>query len=413
MCIRDRPTRQVTATFLATTQHSSTFIASSGLKRSLTYDQLRDALYVVDKTGDVLRRFRHSAGAWGADALSVAGVSDVGLTPDRRKLFVSSTNGTLRHVDPTSLSVVAVHSFGHPFPEYRKLSQGLAIQGLSEPHIPLLTQYQRSGYFDLSGITAFSVNSQQFVPVVGNGYAPERGGWFVQSGDHDFAYFSQLQPDYEFGGNAGVFYDASLRPSSGLLSFMTRPVFDTLDGGLTSVGGFGLVDRRQYMGRAGFDMVDLPALPAGFRVVGSVMAPDWKFIYLLAYPEAAVNGDQATTLKPRIFVYLVNGTGNFGSPASVSLMANTIDLSDFPTCRRAADATCLLDTVAATSMDGRTLFFAGDRGIAVVALPAGVRSVNTLARASAQNARRGVSRVVGELRAAKLLPSQANRRRAP
>lgn len=385
------PTRQVTATFLATAQHASGFMASSGLKRSMVYDQVRDALYVVDKPGSLLRRFRHSAGTWNADTLAVPGISDVGLAPDRRQLFVSSVDGVLRRVDPAGFSVVGSHAFGQPFPEYRPLSQGLAIQGLQAPHIPFLTAYQRSGYFDLSGITAFSVNDQQFVPVVGNGYAPERGGWFVQSGDHDYVYFSQLQPDYEFGNYAGVFYDAGLRPSSGLLSFLPRPVFATLDGGLTSVGGFGLVDRRQYMGRAGHVAVDVPPVPAGFRVVGSVMSADWKYIYLLAYPEAAINGDQTTTLKPRLFTYRVEGLGNFGTSTTVTAMLDVVELSDFPTCRRDADTSCLLDTVSATSMDGRTLFFAGDRGVAVVALPAGVRSVDSFARATGQTTQAGVT----------------------
>jgi hypothetical protein len=373
------PTRPVTATFLATSQHTYNFIAAQSYKRSMAYDQTTDALYVVDKTNSQLLRFKHTNGAWASSQLDIPNVSDLGLSQDQKRLYASQTTGVINQIAMSNFGVARTSSYGKPFPEYKTLSQNLTVIGLGEDFIPISTEYASFGVGQFSGIVSFSSTDNLFLPVSGYGYKPERGGWFVRSNKPDNAFFIQADivrtPFDTFGDYAGVQYSTRLTPTAYQLAYGTIGRFDKLDQGLIANDyGLGLIDRKRFSsvsGGGGAFGADLANLPPEYQTVGSAVSSDWKFIYILAYPLAAINGDLSTTLKPRVFVYQL--TSDYFFP-TVSLLPNYFEFDNFPTCRRPSDASCLLDTLSSVSMDGRTLFFAGDAGIAIVPIPS---SLNT------------------------------------
>jgi hypothetical protein len=369
-------TQPMTVTFLANSNHGYSFISTQGYKRSMAYDQTRDTLYLVDKTNQQLSRFRHANNAWISDRLSSPNISDIGLSKDRKRLYVSHTNGTIKRVNTSNLTVENSYSYGKPFPEYKILSQNLPVLDTGEDTLSILTDYSSDSRLNFSGIVSFASGNGTFSPVSGYDYNPERGGWFAPSQYPNIAYFSQAQPrTYDSGAYTGLLIGNRLTPSAfGLITYNGSAPFDRLDIGQTEDAiGFGLLDRARFTSKQSFS-AELPAIPANYRAVGSVISADWKYIYLLAYPAAAINGDATTTLKPRVFVYQLT-TDTF---PSLTLLVNYFDFDDFPTCRRQSDTTCLLDTLSTSSLDGRTLFFAGDKGIAVVPVPLALRSSSTI-----------------------------------
>jgi hypothetical protein len=373
------PTQAVTLTFLADSQHTYSFIATPGYKRGMAYDQTRDALYVADKTNSQLLRFNHTNGLWATTQLAMPNISDLGLSQDRNRLYVSKTTGSLSRIDAASFTTDGNYTYGKPFPEYKTLSQNLQVLGLGQDFIPILTELTSPGGPQLSGIVSFSSVAGSFLPVQGYGYKPEQGGWFARGNNPDLAYFTQANPtpstlfDSDYGTYAGLLFQTSLSPSAFNLAYSTLAPFQTLDVGMTTDGfGFGLANRARFISTAAVS-AELPALPTGYRTVGSALSPDWKYIYLLTYPVAAINGDLPTTLTPRVYVYQV--TSDYFP--KVALLPTYFEFSNYPTCRRPSDASCILDTVSSVTVDGRTLFFAGDKGIAVVPIPNSFRTSAT------------------------------------
>jgi hypothetical protein len=370
-------TQPMTVTFLANSNHGYSFISTQGYKRSMAYDQTRDTLYVVDKTNQQLSRFRYSNNNWISDRLSSSTISDIGLSKDRNRLYASHTNGTIKRINTSNLTVENSYPYGKPFPEYKRLSQNLPVQDIGEDIVSVLTDYSSQSQLIFSGIVNFTSNSNTFAPVSGYGhYKPEQGGWFAPSQNPNIVYFTQAPPRLnDFGTYAGLLIGNRLAPSAfALITYAGLAPFDRLDIGQTNdAEGFGLVDRARFTSKRGYS-AELPAISSNYRAIGSVVSADWKYIYLLAYPTASINGDAPTTLKPRVFVYQL--TSDYFP--SVALLDNYFDFDNFPTCRRESDVTCMLDTLSSSSLDGRTLFFAGDKGIAVVPVPSTLRSNSTI-----------------------------------
>jgi hypothetical protein len=382
------PSNAVTVTFSAPSNHTYSFLPGDNLKRSLAYDQTHDALYVTDKTNNRIVRHKHSSGSWATSTLALQGVSDIGLSFDRKRLYATQTNGVLSRIAADSFTLQSSFNYGKPIPEYKKLSQGLVVFGPGTDVVPLLTDYTSTGGLELSGMVMFSSDGDRFTPVQRSygdyGYAPERGGWFSRSFWPAYAYFVQAQPrELAFGNYVGLLSPGSVTPAQEILQFGRLPFFYTLDVGQNYPerisAPYGLVDRQSFSDVFGFNLA-LPGLPSNYTVVGSVLSPDWRFAYLLAYPLLALNGDQPTTLKPRVFVYELFQSAV--DSQAVILRPEYFDIDHFPTCRRAQDSTCNLDTVSAATMDGRTIFFAGDKGIAVVPVPAAVRAFPSAAGTS-------------------------------
>jgi hypothetical protein len=374
-------TQAATVTFLANSQHTYSFIASPSYKRSVAYDQTLDSLYVVDKTNSQLLRFKHSNGAWTSKQLSIPNISDVGLSQDRKRVYVSRTTGSLNRIGVSNFVIEDTFNYSKPFPEYKPLSQSLPVLGLEQDLVTLLTADVSTSFRDLSGMVTFSSIARRFETVTGYGYKPDKGGWFARSQWPDLAFFTQLSRDSEFGTYVGLLYGSSIQPSAFNLSYGSLNPFETLDVGLTAdLYAYGLSDRKRFSSRIGFD-VELPVLPKGSRVVGSAVSHDWQYIYLLTYPVAALNEDAPTTLKPRVYVYQLNRQNEYFY--SATLLLNYFEFDNFPTCRLASNANCLLDTLSSVSLDGKTLFFAGDKGIAVVPVPSEFRTSTTVMNKSA------------------------------
>jgi hypothetical protein len=372
----------VTVTFLPNSQHVYGFIPLPGYKRAMAYDQIRDTLYLADKTNNQLLRLNQVNGAWIASRLAVPNISDLGLSQDRKRLLVSKTTGSLTRFDLSNPAISVNYAYGKPFPEYRTLSQNLPVIGLVQDLVPLLTELTSPGGRQLSGIVLFSSAAEGgFLPVEGYGYKPERGGWFVRSNEPNLAYFAQVNPttstlfDNEYGVYSGLLFETYLMPSAFHLQYGSHGPFETLDVGLTKDDGlgYGLVNRTTFFNKNDSRIL-LPSIPISYRTVGSAVSPDWKYIYMLAYPIAAINGDQTTVLSPRIYVYQLD-TNNY--IPKVTLLPSYFEFNDFPTCRRSTNTDCLLDTLSSISLDGRTLFFAGDKGVAIVPIPSSFRTNTT------------------------------------
>jgi hypothetical protein len=366
---------KVSVIFLDKTSYSYAFIPSAGLKRSLAYDQTTNSLFAADKTNSKLKRFKYQNGQWTDSELLFPNVSDLGLSRDRTRLYVSQTSGSLNKVSVENFITEQSYSFGKGFPEYKPLSQNIPVYGLGNDVVPILTEYLAApdAPRELSGITAFSSKENRFIPFTGYQTNPQNGGWLVPSHLPELAYFRQLPPFNQFlTPEIAVLLDTNMYFSSNNLSFGSIAPFDTVDsGGYMQNSFFGVVDRKRFIHKSGLQN-DLSPLPQGFQIVGSVMSPDWKFYYVLAYPNSALNGDAPTLLKPRVYVYDLSNPFQ----TSIPLLSGYFEFDDFPTCRAAASPACLLDTTSSITLDGRSLFFAGDKGIAVVPVPTAYKAAS-------------------------------------
>jgi hypothetical protein len=369
------PTSSATLRFFNTVQHSYRFLPLNGHNRAFTYDQERDSLYIADKTRQQLVRFQHASGTWTQTTKTISNISDLGLSKDGKRLFISRTSGSLNRLDPSNLTVVQTMTFGLAFPEYKKLSQGLPVLGLGNDYVSVLTTpsaTQSVALRQLSGITTWSSLDNNFISTSGYDYKPERGGWFANSQLPSMAYFTQALPrgfdaidQRDYGTYAGALTLETITPTAFRLDTPIIQPFSTFDTGLTTArSGAGLLDRTSLYD--GYFDRPIEALPLGYQAVGSLISADWKFIYILTYPIAAINGDMPTNLKPRLYTYSLD----FDAFPNAQLTSGFTEINDYPTCRRASDSTCELNTLSATSMDGKTLFFAGDKGVVVVPDPA-------------------------------------------
>jgi hypothetical protein len=359
-----------TASFVPQSAHTSGFVVLPGFKRTMQFDQRSDALYLVDKSSSQLTRLSHSNGSWSTSARPIPNISDLGLSSDRRRLFVTQTTGVVRRVDPLNLQDSAVFTWGNPFPESLRLSAGLAVLRSRGDVIPILTPSFFEGDWVLPGVVSYVDISGAFQPVTGYRYTPNNGGWFAGRGSGPVLFSQKSWGPFD-ESSAALVNPGRLDSSSAQISQGPFPPFEHLDQGLTSVPGLaGVFDRKTLINRIGFSS-QIPSLPEGFRKVGLLVSSDWKFIFVLAYPEAALNNDAPTALLPTVFVYEIKEASQY--IYTVEARNETLTLSAFPSCRRDNDTSCILDTLADTTLDGRTLFFGGDQGVAVVQVPSSLQ----------------------------------------
>jgi hypothetical protein len=97
------------------------------------------------------------------------------------------------------------------------------------------------------------------------------------------------------------------------------------------------------------------------------LTPDGKRLYVLTYPYT--NNGPIGSVPPRIFVFDAQTT-------STNLnVLGYFDIADYPSCLPDA-ITCYSNGASAISLDGKTLFFAGDKNFIVVPVPATLNTVS-------------------------------------
>jgi hypothetical protein len=130
-----------------------------------------------------------------------------------------------------------------------------------------------------------------------------------------------------------------------------------------------------------FNLIGATTLPTvtgqpDYFTVGGVMTPDGSRVYLVTYRTDATTN--STTILPRVFVF-------DATTAQTNLtVLGYFDLADYPGCVITGNYpyTCQNErVVAAISLDGSTLFFAGSQNLLVVPVPATLSTVSAVRRA--------------------------------
>ncbi len=314
-----------------------------GEKRGLSYDPLRRAVLVANAGQETLHRYALVGTAWTASQRSIDDLQDLGMTLDGATLL-ATTQECVLFLDPVTLAD----------------SQSVLCPG------GLFTSPRSAG-----------------IPVTND----ERA-WLVQPGGgtfplrpflYEFRVFPQIPPQYALP------YETALslsRDGERLLVsqidglYPVPPVIsmDASEGALRGApydvpffrrasqsddGRRVLLDAARVYDRA-FALIGNVEAPGTWLTVGGVLSPDGARAYVLAYP---ADWEGAGAPHPRIIVYDTSGP-----PASGPLPGlGSFPVSDYPTCRSAA-AGCA-DVQMVVSPDERTLFIAGNAGVAILPIP--------------------------------------------
>lgn len=142
---------------------------------------------------------------------------------------------------------------------------------------------------------------------------------------------------------------------------------------------------NQTLRDGAFNLIGAATLPTvtgqpDYFAVDGEITPDGTRAYVLAYrSDAATN----TTIEPRVFVFDATTAG-----ASLNVLGY-FDLSDYPGCVQTLNLTCANSrVVGAISLDGQTLFFAGNQNLIVAPVPSTLSIVSRVRRTPAAQQQR-------------------------
>jgi hypothetical protein len=86
--------------------HVAAAVPQAGDKRSLIYDPVRRAVYAVGWVNEELVRYRLVGASWQVDVKPIGDIGDIALSPDGRKLLVSTTTQSMHVLDPDTLALL-------------------------------------------------------------------------------------------------------------------------------------------------------------------------------------------------------------------------------------------------------------------------------------------------------------------
>lgn len=326
-------------------------VAQSGSKKALLLDARRNAALAVNADAGQVVRFSEAGGAWSAAVRAVAGIQDLGLSPDG-ELLVAVTSTQLRLLDPVTLADVATFTPpGNPTYYPMSESQGLAVFNDGKVLMPA-----QSGW---GSLTTFDLVTRLFGPLavdIGVGYTSLYGGpWSVASRDGERALIVQsaglspAPPLLYADATEGV----ARRNPAGLDFFYQASLAD--DG-----SRFILHASRVYDGS--FGQVGQVVLPASHPLnPGAVMSPDGQRAYVLGYVSAYLTAG----IPARVFVV------DTSAPPVAGATLPILRSFDVP-----GHVSCLTDTYGcqyrvqlAVTPDETTLLVLGQQGLLVVPIP--------------------------------------------
>ncbi len=349
-------TRSAVLHHLAPATFTYAKVAQAGSKRALVLDARRQAVLAVNSEQGSVVRFAHSGGTWTPTVRAIAGIQDLGLSPDG-ELLVAVSSSAVRLLDPVTLDDVQTY----PAPA------GASYLAMSESHGLAVMNDGRVALPGVSGWTfslrTFDLGTRTFGTVDSTGVSLSlySGPWYGFSRD---------------GERVLVVQSASISPSPPLLYLdatdgkaRTNPAGLTFfyqsslsDDGSRSILGSRLVYDGSF-GNVG--SVTLPAStapPGAYSIAVAAMAPDGSHAYVLAYPPGYGG---ATPPPAKVFVLDTRAVPTSGLDLPI---LRSFDVPDYVSCLTGGYG-CQFRPYLAVSPDDGTLFVVGAQGLLVVPIP--------------------------------------------
>lgn len=347
-------TRSVTA--VAPVSHAYAATPTGANIRALVYDAEREAVFASNSDANSVMRFTPgSSGSWTATAVPLPSVGEIGLSIDGKTLIAMSTlsvsPGTIATLDPTTLaitkSVAQTRSIG---PDFSQLGFGLSTTNDGRTWLDLETATPPFSDLAYTTVDTLTANVVSLPTLATNFYD---GPWFAHSRD---------------GERLLIVQSAAITPQPLLL------YLDAADGvvhqnpaGLTFAYHFSLSDKGDRvvfdattLRDGAFNQLGQIVIPPadGYFAVDALLSPDGTRIYALSYPSTTPPG----TPQPRVYIFDATVT-----QASLPLIGY-FTFNDFPSCPIvSAPPNCTnYNHASAISIDGQTLYYAGQQNFVVV-----------------------------------------------
>ncbi len=377
------PTGTVQAVSPPTSLYSYKAIANTGggQRGALAYDPQRNSLYIANRTQGKVTAYHFDGLQWTTTSTPAPSVYDLGLSTDGSALFIASsasTTGSFTSLDPVTLTVQRPAVTTNPLqPTFDGIGFGVVPTNDGRSWFGVGTLPSAGQNFgDLTYITTTNLAPTIVTPSLPgiNSGSALNGPWFAGSRD---------------GETLLAALSASETPTPPLLWLHAADeTFQVVPGGVSSsVYHFALSEQgtRILLNNAqlydnSFNLVGSAVLPGNSYVaISSVVSPDATRVYVLAYPLPAST--------PRVFVY-------DAQTASANLnLLGYFDLPDYPSCSSLDAITCYTNGSAAISLDGGTLFFAGDQNFIVAPVPSSLTTLAPAVLTRAMKTQRGLSTV--------------------
>jgi hypothetical protein len=346
---------------LATTERSFKILAPQSLayqtvvsgsrSRAFIFDDARQALYATED--NLLKRYKFNGATWDVDSVAIPDLANVGLSNTGTSIVVTSRDGHVQFLNPTSLAVTT--NIASPWPTF----------AFAEPNgLPVVNDgriFLNTG--STIGIAYFDPNAATFGFVDSNYYLNITSGFlYGVSGNGERLVLPQSS-----GSNYPTFLMDARNPillqNPSLLAF-NAPVLMNEDGSRVSFGE-GILEIRD----ANFNSIGRAAVPSTepdlfYRT--QQLSPDGSRAYIIASlaSDISIDVEPAAVHPLRVYVF---DTGTVPTGSTTIPPLGYFEIPDQPSCR--AILQCSVNLVSTISKDGRTLFISGSGRILVVPIP--------------------------------------------
>ena len=358
--------------------YAYTAIPLSGALTSLAYDPERSSLYAANTTTESVMSFHFSGSAWQTTSALFAAAFDVGLKQDGSGLLATSNGGASGSVvellNPTSLATVQSANLPSNIGVYVGLGIPATNDGRSWLSIGLGPPTTGEEWNNMAYLPPGSLTPTIVTPPNVAGGEFFNGPWYAQSRDGERLII--VQTDGESPAPPMLYMNAAdslIRTNpAGLTASLWMSVDERGDRVLFDTG---------TVRDGAFNLIGATTLPTvsgqpDYYAMDGVITPDGTRAYVLAYRSDA----SYDTVAPRVFVFDATT-----AQANLNVLGY-FDVADYPGCVPPVNNSlaCPNDrVVGAISLDGQTLFFAGNQNLLVVPVPATLSIVSTVRRTQA------------------------------
>jgi hypothetical protein len=360
-----------------------TAIPTGGLLQSLAYDPQRNSVYAANPTAQSIMSFHYTGSGWQTTSVPLTAAYDVGLKQDGSGLLATSstvapsgyigsyTGSTIELLDPNSLATL--QSIMLPNAIYSSATTGIPTTNDGRSWLAIeIGEPIGGGPDNMAFLTPGSLTPINLVPP-GLQTLFYSGPWYAVSRD---------------GERLIIVQESVANPQPPMLYMNAADsVVRTNPAGLTFSYAFSLSETGDRMlfdaitlRDGAFNLVGAATLPTisgqpSYVALNGQVSPDGSRVYILAYRSDAY----VTTVAPRVFVFDATT-----AQASLSVLGY-FDLADYPGCVQQVNnpQACGPRVVGAISLDGQTLFFAGNQNLIVAPVPATLSIVSRVRRTPA------------------------------
>lgn len=326
---------------------------TSGHPYWMVYDAWRKSAFFLNKEAERVQRYQFDGQTWTGTSVSMAAVSNLGMSPDGDSLITITSKGKVSLLSPNTLDTLfqldAPYGSGETFTYFRL---GIPSTNDGRSWMTLGSGWNNLAYFDHRSKTIQILN-----PAISTSFYS--GPWMISSRD---------------GERMIVVQSAAISPQPPMLYMdATDGVLHENPTNLTFAFGLSLSDTGDRLALDGYEVRDaafgvigrLATPESNYSPMGSLVSPDGNRTYVLAYPyESTYQADPVK--KPRIYVF----DSSVAPVNSLYLpVLGYFDLQHYPSCHVSiSDDGCSVRMAPAP--DGNTLFIVGNQNFIVAPIPA-------------------------------------------